>query len=64
LRRFFPKGCCFRNYRDRDIRNAQDWMNTYPRKILDGITPLMKMKEEIGEIPSFFLPRNKETGYE
>ena len=61
VRRFFPKGCCFKDYRDKDVRNAQDWMNNYPRKILGGKTPLMKLKEEIGEIPKFFLPRTKEV---
>lgn len=61
VRRFFPKGCCFKDYRDKDVRNDQGWMNNYPRKILGGKTPLMKLKEEIGEIPKFFLPRTKEV---
>ncbi|WP_320128540.1 hypothetical protein [uncultured Sphaerochaeta sp.] len=38
------------------VRKTQDWMNTYPRKILHGLIPLEKLEMEIGEgflIPSF-----------
>lgn len=62
-RRFFPKGCCFRDYRNKDAREAQDWMNTYPRRILGGETPLGKLEEELGFVPDFFKSRNKEVRY-
>lgn len=39
LRRFFPKGTDFTKISQRQIQEAVDWMNNYPRKILGWKTP-------------------------
>jgi len=48
IRRFLPKGTDFADIKAKSIRKIQDWMNTYPRKILNGATPLRVFKEEFG----------------
>ena len=39
LRRFFPKGTDFTKVSQRQLQEAMDWMNNYPRKVLDWKTP-------------------------
>ena len=39
IRRFFPKGTDFGEIPQRKIRRVQDWMNNYPRRILDWESP-------------------------
>lgn len=39
LRRFFPKGTNFTKVSQRQIQEAVDWMNNYPRKVLGWMTP-------------------------
>lgn len=39
IRRWFPKGTDFAKVPRRQIAALQDWMNSYPRKILDWKTP-------------------------
>lgn len=39
IRRWFPKGTDFTNISPKQIKAVQDWMNQYPRKILDWQTP-------------------------
>lgn len=39
IRRWFPKGTDFAKVPQRQIAALQDWMNSYPRKILDWKTP-------------------------
>ena len=39
IRRFFPKGTDFSKVSKKRIAAVQDWMNNYPRKILDWQTP-------------------------
>lgn len=39
IRRFFPKGTDFSKITKKQIAEVQDWMNNYPRKILDWATP-------------------------
>ena len=39
IRRFFPKGTDFTRITKKQIQQVQDWMNHYPRKILDWHTP-------------------------
>ena len=48
IRRFLPKGTDFSCVSYTRIREIQDWMNTYPRKILGGFTPLHCFKEAFG----------------
>jgi len=39
IRRFFPKGTDFRRISKKQIAAIQDWMNGYPRKVLNWATP-------------------------
>lgn len=39
IRRFFPKGTDFTKVRKKEIAAIQNWMNSYPRKILGWMTP-------------------------
>lgn len=39
IRRFFPKGTDFSKVTKKQVAAVQDWMNNYPRKILDWKTP-------------------------
>lgn len=36
IRRFVPKGCAIAKYSSKEILDIQEWLNTYPRKILNG----------------------------
>jgi len=46
IRRFIPKGSAIGNYSKAEIREIQDWMNNYPRKILNGRTPAQMLCKE------------------
>jgi len=39
MRRFFPKGTDFTKVTQRDIEEAVNWLNNYPRKLLEWQTP-------------------------
>ena len=39
IRRFIPKGTDISRYTKREIKRIEQWLNTYPRKILDYMTP-------------------------
>ena len=39
IRRFFPKGTDFGKISQKQISDLQDWMNHYPRKILNWKSP-------------------------
>ena len=47
IRRFFPKGTSFAKYTSKDCQNVMDWMNNYPRKILDYSTPAQLFQAEL-----------------
>ena len=47
IRRWFPKGTDFTRVTKKEIRELQDWMNNYPRRILNWATP-----EEMAEAAS------------
>lgn len=36
LRRFIPKGCDISNYSVHELKEIENWLNNYPRKILEG----------------------------
>ena len=55
IRRFIPKGSDIADYSKRKVRTIQDWMNAYPRKILQGKTPSMALQAELG--PELRLPK-------
>lgn len=40
IRRFFPKGTDFSKISKKQVAAVQNWMNNYPRKILNWATPL------------------------
>ena len=40
IRRWFPKGTDFGKVKSAEIAALQDWMNGYPRKVLDWKTPM------------------------
>ena len=50
VRYFIPKGELIENYSYDDINKIADWMNNYPRKILDYRTPLEAVMEEINDV--------------
>ena len=39
IRRFLPKGTDFSRVTNRQVQHIQSWMNNYPRKILNGLSP-------------------------
>ena len=45
IRRFFPKGTDFRKISKKQIAAIQDWMNGYPRKVLNWATPAEVARE-------------------
>ena len=46
IRYFIPKGTLIENYSYKDINKIAEWMNNYPRKILDYKTLLEALQEE------------------
>lgn len=40
IRRFFPKGTNFDEVTTADVRRVEDWMNRYPRRVLDWKAPI------------------------
>ena len=40
IRRFFPKGTNFDEVTSADVRRVEDWMNRYPRRVLDWKAPI------------------------
>ena len=44
LRRLFPKGCDFSKITDKEVAQAEFWMNNYPRRIHARKTPDMIYK--------------------
>ena len=49
IRYFIPKGTLIENYSYKDINKIAEWMNNYPRKILDYKTPLEAFQEEFND---------------
>jgi len=47
IRYFIPKGTLIENYSYKDINKIADWMNNYPRKILNYKTPLEALLDEL-----------------
>lgn len=47
IRRFIPKGCDISKFTKKKIQDIEDWMNNYPRKILDFETPEERFIKEI-----------------
>lgn len=46
IRRWFPKGTDFNKVTNREVSFVQNWMNNYPRKLLNGKTPIALFRAE------------------
>ena len=49
IRRFIPKGCAIAEYSTKEILEIQEWLNDYPRKILNGKSANEIAKEELSK---------------
>ena len=49
IRYFIPKGTLIENYSYKEINEIAEWMNNYPRKILNYKTPLEVLQEEFND---------------
>ena len=49
IRYFIPKGKLIENYSYNDINKIAEWMNNYPRKILNYKTPHVALQEEFDD---------------
>lgn len=47
IRYFIPKSVLIENYSTNDINNICNWMNNYPRKILNYLTPQEVLQKEL-----------------
>lgn len=47
IRRFIPKGCAIAKYDTKKILEIQEWLNGYPRKILNGKSSIEVVEEEL-----------------
>jgi len=47
IRRFIPKGSAIGKYSKNRISEIEDWINNYPRRILDSYTSMQRLKMEI-----------------
>ena len=50
IRRFYPKGCHFKTVTKEEIQAIEDWMNNYPRGILNWKTPAELFQENLQKI--------------
>jgi len=48
IRRFIPKGSDIGKWTKKSIKEIQDWMNNYPRRILGGNSPLEALSNDLG----------------
>jgi IS30 family transposase len=46
LRRFIPKGCAIAKYSTKEVLEIQEWLNSYPRKVLNGKSASEVIREE------------------
>jgi IS30 family transposase len=49
LRRFIPKGCSISDYSTTEIQKIEDWLNNYPRKILNGQSAIEFIEGELNK---------------
>jgi len=65
IRYFIPKGTLIENFSNKQINKIADWMNNYPRKILDYKTPLECVLDEFNDkaiINKFYKLQEKVNG--
>ena len=53
IRYFISKGTLIENYSNKEINDICNWMNNYPRKILDYQTPLEVLQKELNNSALF-----------
>jgi len=53
IRRFIPKGTVLSDIPVATIEDLEDWLNNYPRRILDGMTPKQKAEKMAKNNPNF-----------
>lgn len=46
IRRFIPKGCAISKYSTKVILGIQEWLNNYPRRVLNGKSAIDVMQED------------------
>ncbi len=47
IRRFIPKGCAIADYSTKEILEIQEWLNNYPRRVLNGKSSIEVIQKEI-----------------
>lgn len=50
IRRFIPKGCGISEYSNKFVKELEEWLNNYPRKILKGKTALEFKKVQMEKV--------------
>lgn len=51
IRRWFPKGTDFdKTVRKAEVKNAEQWLNEYPRKLLQGRTASECFRDELSKL--------------
>lgn len=50
IRRFYPKGTSFKALTEKDIKKLEEWINNYPRKVIDYDSSAERFRAELGEM--------------
>ncbi len=50
IRRFYPKGTSFKALTEKDIKKLEEWINGYPRKVIDYDCSAERFRAELGEM--------------
>ena len=50
IRRWIPKGTPIENYTDEEIKKIESWINSYPRRILDGRAAVEVFQEHVAAL--------------
>ena len=50
IRRFIPKGSAISNYSKACIKEINDWINNYPRRLLESYTSMERIENEISPV--------------
>lgn len=45
IRRFIPKGSAISKYTNKRIKEIEDWLNAYPRRVLNGLSAMDRLKQ-------------------
>jgi len=45
IRRFIPKGSAISKYSHKRIQEIEDWLNSYPRRVLNGLSALERLEQ-------------------